>query len=112
AQLLGPLAAYGSDASGIVKLIGHDDHLGEPLHPALPYIRAEVLWATRQELARTLEDVLARRIRALFLNAKAAIEMAPAVADLMASELGWSEATKSQQIAAFRDLARNYVLNG
>jgi len=107
-----PLAVYGSDASEITKLIAADPRLGETLHPALPYLKAEVVWATRQEMARTLEDVLARRIRALFLNAKAAIEMAPQAADLMASELGWSEASKAQQLATFRETARNYVLNG
>jgi glycerol-3-phosphate dehydrogenase len=61
-------------------------------------------------MARTIEDVLARRTRALFLNARAAQEMAPAVADLMAKELGWNEAEQSRQLAAFHELASNYVL--
>jgi len=54
--------------------------------------------------------VLARRTRALFLNARAALAMAPAVADLMASELGWDEVTRAKQLAAFRDVASNYLL--
>jgi len=45
------------------------------MHPALPYCAAEVVWAVREEMARSVEDVLARRTRALFLNARAAIQM-------------------------------------
>ena len=74
-------------------------------------MKAEVVWAARQEMARTVEDILARHTRALFLNARAALEMAPAVADLMASELGWDESTKTKQLAVFRDVASNYVLH-
>jgi len=61
-------------------------------------------------MARTIEDVLARRMRALFLNARAALEMAPAVAELMAGELGWDETSTTKQLADFRAIARNYVL--
>ena len=86
---LDSLAVYGSDASEIRKLIEADSSLGEPLHSALPYVKAEVIWAARHEMARSVEDVLARRTRALFLNARAALAMAPAVADLMALELEW-----------------------
>jgi glycerol-3-phosphate dehydrogenase len=57
-----------------------------------------------------VEDVLARRTRALFLNARAALAMAPAVADLMALELGWDEVTRAGQLAAFHEVASNYVL--
>src|SRR5208337_3999767 len=110
AKEFGPLSVYGSDAAGIRKLVESDASLGKSLHPALPYIKAEVIWAVRQEMARTLEDVLARRIRALFLNARAASEMAPAVADLMAPELGWNETAMAKQLAAFRDIASNYIL--
>ncbi|MBZ5663105.1 MAG: FAD-dependent oxidoreductase [Acidobacteriia bacterium] len=111
AKEFGSLAVYGSDAYEIRKLIGTDAALGEPLHAALPYVKAEVIWAARHEMARTVEDILARRTRALFLNARAALEMAPVVADLMASELGWGESTKTKQLAAFRDVASNYVLH-
>src|SRR6185503_2974897 len=81
AAQFGALAVYGSDAPEI-------EALGAParLHPALPYIEAEVIWAARAEMARTVEDVLARRTRALFLNARAAVEMAPRVAELLARE--------------------------
>jgi glycerol-3-phosphate dehydrogenase len=111
AQEFGSLAVYGSDASEIRKLIKTDARFGEALHTALPYLKAEVIWAARHEMACTVEDVLARRTRALFLNARAAVEMAPAVADLMASELGWDTPTRAKQVAAFLHVASNYVLS-
>ena len=110
AKQFGPLSVHGSDAYEIRSLIKSHAGLGELLHPALPYVKAEVVWAAREEMARTVEDVLARRTRALFLNARAAVEMAPAVADLMAFELGWSEATRQNQLNAFRHTASNYIL--
>src|SRR6266853_5636775 len=94
AEQFGPLSVYGSDAVEIRKLIDSDSQLGEALHHELPYVKAEVIWAVRYEMARTLEDVLARRTRALFLNARAALEMAPAVADLIVPALGWDEGAK------------------
>jgi glycerol-3-phosphate dehydrogenase len=111
AKDLGSLAVYGSDACEIRKLIETDIRLSEPLHAALPYVKAEVIWAVRHEMARTVEDVLARRTRALFLNARAALAMAPAVAGLMAPELGWDEVARTKQLAAFRDVASNYMLH-
>jgi glycerol-3-phosphate dehydrogenase len=111
AQELGSLAVYGSDAGEIRKLIEADPTLGEPLHAALPCVKAEVIWAARHEMARTVEDALARRTRALFLNARAALAMAPVAADLMASELGWNEVTRAKHLSAFRDVASNYLLH-
>jgi glycerol-3-phosphate dehydrogenase len=108
---LGALWVYGLDALEIRKLIENDSRLGEQLHRALPYVKAEVVWAVRQEMARTVEDVLARRTRTLFLNARAAIEMAPSVADLMAPELHWDAAAKAKQLAAFCEVAANYMLH-
>lgn len=110
AKQFGVLSVYGADAIAIQKLIDADGTLGQPLHPALPCIKAQVVWAVRQEMARTLEDVLARRTRALFLNARAALEMAPAVAHLMAAELGWDDAAREKQLASFRAMASHYNL--
>ena len=110
AKAYGSLSVYGSDAIEIDKLIASDQELRERLHPALPYVKAEVVFAARQEMARTVEDVLARRTRALFLNARVAVEMAPVAADLMARELAWSELEKANQVKAFRDVAANYLL--
>jgi glycerol-3-phosphate dehydrogenase len=107
----GSLSVYGSDAIEIDKLIANDPKLRERLHPALPYMKVEVVFAARHEMARTVEDVLARRTRALFLNARAASDMAPVVADLMALELAWSETEKANQLRAFRDVAANYLLS-
>jgi len=84
--------------------------LAAPLHPALPYTGAEVVWAVRREMARTLEDILARRLRALFLNARAAVEMAPVAASLAARELGWDEDRQRREVGAFTDVARGYML--
>ncbi len=110
AKELGNFDVYGSDAEKIEELIRKQPGLGERLHPSLPYVKAEVIWAVREELARTIEDVLARRTRALFLNARAALEMAPGVAELMALELHWSAGVKEQQMQAFNDIAKKYVL--
>jgi glycerol-3-phosphate dehydrogenase len=110
AARFGPLAAYGSDALHIQDLLRAEPPLGAPLHPALPTCGAEVVWAARFEMARTVEDVLARRTRALFLDAKAAVEMAPRVADLLARELSRDEAWRAAQVEAFRQLASGYLV--
>ncbi|HXF15162.1 MAG TPA: glycerol-3-phosphate dehydrogenase/oxidase [Terriglobales bacterium] len=111
AKQFGDLAVYGCDAAEIKKIGQSDPKLGRRLHPALPYIEAEVIWAVRYEMARTIEDVLARRMRALFLNARAALDMAPIVAELMAGELGWTPDVRDRQLKEFRDTAKNYVLS-
>jgi glycerol-3-phosphate dehydrogenase len=111
AQRFGALAAYGSDALAIHDLVRIDQRLGTPLHESLPYTRAEVVWAARVEMARTVEDVLARRCRALFLNARAAVEMAPEVAALMARELGRDAVWRQREVAAFTELAKQYVVS-
>ena len=109
AAKFGPLSVYGADALAIQELIAADPTLGAPMHPDLPYCPAEVVWAARFELARTVEDVLARRTRALFLDARAAIAMAPQVADVLAKELRRDAAWRDAQIVDFRALARQYL---
>jgi glycerol-3-phosphate dehydrogenase len=108
ADQFGELRYYGSDAAGINELIATNPELGERLHEALPIVAAQVIWAVRHEMARMVEDVLARRTRVLFLNAAAAIAMAPQVAKLMADELGQDEAWQKAQMNEFCDLARHY----
>ncbi len=110
AEQYGPLFVYGSDAVHVQALAAGNPELSRRLHPELPYIAAEVVWATREEMARTVEDVLARRTRALFLNAHAAIAMAPEVAHLMAGELGRDQAWVDKQITEFLSLASQYTL--
>ena len=104
---LGSLEVYGSDAEAI-RALAKDPALAAQLHPALPYIAAEVVWAAREEMARTVEDVLARHTRALFLHADAAIAMAEPVARLLEAELGRDEAWVKAQVKEFSALAQQY----
>jgi glycerol-3-phosphate dehydrogenase len=107
---LNSLGVYGCDANAILGMAAADARLSERLHPALPYIGAEVIWAVREEMARTVDDVLSRRTRALFLNARAAIEMAPAVATLMAHQLEVGQDWIDRQLEQFNQLAAKYLL--
>ncbi len=104
-----PLAVYGADAEEI-RVLARDPAMAKQLHPELPYIAAEVVWAARAEMARGVEDVLARRTRSLFLNARAAVAMAEPAARLLASELGRDEAWARAQVAEFRELAKQYMV--
>jgi len=103
-------AVYGNDGGAIQDLIQADPSLGEPLHQSLTICGAEVVWAAREEMAQTVEDVLARRTRALFLNARAASEMAPRVAGIMAREMQRGDAWVGQQVSDFQRLARQYMI--
>jgi glycerol-3-phosphate dehydrogenase len=103
---------YGSDLPMIEQLSAADPTLEKLLHPRLPYRLREVVWAARFEMARTVEDVLARRTRALFLDARAAIEAAPIVADLLAKELGRDAARRERDLQSFRTVAQGYVCLG
>ena len=108
----GWLQIYGSDLPKLQALIAEDPALGERLHPALPFCKAEVIWAARYEMARTLEDVLARRTRALFLNARASLEAAPQAVHLLARELNRDAAWEREQLDKFQALAANYFWTG
>ena len=79
------------------------------LHPNLPLTADDVLHAARHEMARTVEDVLARRSRALLLNARAAMEVAPSVAALLTRGFGRGSVWEAEQIAVFRELAKGYL---
>lgn len=109
AEQFGSLAAHGSDAPAVRDLVRQEAALGEVLDPDLPTIGAEVVWAVRREMARTVDDVLARRSRALQLNARAARRMAPRVAELMARELGRDEAWQSRQVEAFEEVLERHI---
>ena len=104
------LSVYGSDEEAIRNLTEEQPYLGEKIIEGHPYIKAEIVWAVRNEMARTVEDVLARRIRVLFLDADAAIKMSPVVASLMADELGFNADWITEQIIAFKELAEKYLL--
>jgi glycerol-3-phosphate dehydrogenase len=100
---------YGSDLPALRELSSEDAGMGALLHPRLPFRLSEVIWSARHEMARTVEDVLARRTRALFLDARAAIEAAPAVASLLAMELNRSEAWAAKDLANFIEVAKGYL---
>ncbi|WP_245575777.1 glycerol-3-phosphate dehydrogenase/oxidase [Hymenobacter norwichensis] len=104
------LYVYGTDQPALLELIAQQPELGQKLDLSLEFLKAEVVWAARHEMARTVEDVLARRVRILFLDARAALRVAPAVAALLAQELGHDAAWQQQQVAAFREVAQQYVL--
>jgi glycerol-3-phosphate dehydrogenase len=103
-------SVYGADSGKIRALIAENPALGKRLHRDLPYTGAEVVWAVRYEMAQTVEDVVARRTRALFLNARAAVEAAPEAARIMAGELGRGEDWVAREVAEFGKLAGDYML--
>ncbi len=104
------LSVYGSDAVKIRGLMESVPALAAPLCAALPYTGAEIVWAAREEMARTVEDALARRTRALFLNARAAIDAAEPTAALLARELDRPRDWAASQVAEFRLTAKRYLV--
>ncbi len=105
-----PMFFYGSDTVAIRKIISREPELGEQMHDALPIIKAQVVWAAQNEMARTVEDFLSRRTRALLLDARASKEMAPEVAKIMAKELDKDDQWAMDQVASYRKLADEYLL--
>jgi glycerol-3-phosphate dehydrogenase len=112
AEEFGELSVYGSDAIAIQQMMDDDPAMAKVLNHRLPIRAAQVIWAVRREMARTVDDVLARRTRALPLDAKAAIEMAPAVAKLMAGELGRDADWEARQVEEFQAIAQGYLVRG
>jgi glycerol-3-phosphate dehydrogenase len=101
---------HGNDSERISQLVKASPSLGKKLLANFSYTEADVVWAVRAEMARTVEDVLARRLRILFLDAAAAIEVAPGVAGLMAQEFGYNKQWEAEQVEAFTRLAQNYLI--
>lgn len=102
---------YGSDAVEVEKLISLNPELKEWVSKSLKINKAQVFWAVKNEYARTIDDVLARRTRALFLDAKESIRMAPIVADIIAQQLGYDNEWKTVEVQKFNELAQGYLLN-
>ncbi|MDR3724506.1 MAG: glycerol-3-phosphate dehydrogenase/oxidase [Terracidiphilus sp.] len=100
---------YGSDLAALLAIGAENPALTAPMHPRLPFHMREVVWAARYEMARTTEDVLARRTRALFLDARAAMEAAPAVARLLGRELQRTDAWIEKDLESFKALAKSYL---
>jgi len=103
-----PMASYGIDKEDILNLSEEEENYAGFLSEKLQIYKAQVVWAVRNEMARTVEDILARRTRALFLDARESIRLAPAVAEIMASEMGRDENWKVEQVKNFNELANNY----
>ncbi len=106
---LNRLRIYGDRSFEIEAMIRENPELGFPINPGLPYTKAEILWICRNEMPLNIEDVLARRTRALFLNAKASSAIAEEVAALMAKELGFDLNWQKTQVELYRQLVKNYI---
>ena len=110
AERFGPLARFGSDAIPLRALIDGDPALAARLHPDHEYVLGEVVWAAREEMARTVGDVLARRTRLLLLDAAGSLDAAPTVAACLAAELGRDDAWIAGQVTDYERRARGYCL--
>ncbi len=104
-----PFTVYGSKARDLKQLKKTYPELDQLIHANLPYRHIEILWAVKHEMARTVEDVLARRTRALILDSRASMEIAPKVAAIMAKELKKKKAWEREQALKYLNLAQNYL---
>ena len=105
------LYVYGSDRDQLISFLREDPAREKKLHPDYEMTTGEVIWAVRKEMARTVDDVLARRIRLLFLDARAAVIIAPSVAEIMAEELNKSGEWQKQQVNEFSEIAKAYIIS-
>jgi len=106
-----PLAPYGLDKEEILALPEEENNWGGWLSEKLQIRKSQVAWAVRKEWARTVEDVLARRTRALFLDARESIRIAPEVAALMAQELKKDQNWEKEQVEQYTAVAKNYYFD-
>ncbi len=107
ARLLG---RYGTASGDVLALADGRPELLEPMIPGLPYTGAEVLYAAREEMAGTLDDVLSRRTRAMIQRAQPTMDAAPAVATLIAPDMGWDEDEAREQVARFTQACQKDLL--
>lgn len=101
---------YGSDLDGIMKMLNENPAYAERLDGSTDFTVGEVVWAARREMARTIDDVLARRVRVLYLDARASIAMAPRVASVLAAELGRDKNWEQEQVKEYTEMAKAYIL--
>ena len=92
---------FGTRATEVLALARADTSLAAALVPGLPHIRAEVAYAIRNEMAQTIEDILARRLGLQLFDWRASILAAPVVADLLAQELAWPREERDRAIAGY-----------
>jgi glycerol-3-phosphate dehydrogenase len=105
------LSKYAENGDAIFEMIKNNPALSDKLHPELPYTWAEVEWMCNNEMIVHLEDLLARRLRALLLNARASSEIAEEVANRVAPLLNWNDERLKAEVKSFRELAKNYMLS-
>ena len=110
ADSFGSLAVYGADAPSVKSMLKELPEGSTQLHDRLPYFKGEITWAVRNEMARTVDDVLARRTRSILLDARASIEAAPTVAQILADLLGHDQAWQKEQVNQFTELAKGYLI--
>ena len=104
------LSFYGADKIKLIELIAANKSFAKPLNEETNILAGQVVWAVRNEMARTVEDFLARRTRLLFMDAKLAYKLAPEVAKIIMEELNEDEAWKENQVRQFSELAKGYLL--
>ena len=104
------LGRYGTESSAVLELAQGRPELLEPAVEGLPYTKAEFLYAAREEMAQTLDDVLARRTRAVIQRAQATIDAAPAIAALIAPDMGWDDQEIADQVARFTESCQKELL--
>ena len=100
------MGRHGGDTPALLDLSSGHPELLRPLVPGLPHLREEALWAVREEMAMTVDDVLERRTRSVLRRALAAAEAAPGVAELLGAEWGRDAVTVARDAAEFVDRAR------
>ncbi|HSM48054.1 MAG TPA: glycerol-3-phosphate dehydrogenase C-terminal domain-containing protein, partial [Draconibacterium sp.] len=103
-----PMAPYGLDKEDILAIGEEEEGVSGYISEKLNILKAQIVWAVRKEMARTIEDVLARRTRALFLDARESIRIAPETALIIANELNRDEMWVERQIEDFKRVAKNY----
>lgn len=103
-----PYYVYGADRDAMMDMINDNPEMGETLSESLQIIKAQVVWAVREEMAMTVEDVLSRRTRCQLLDARESIRIAPEVALLMAREMGKDEKWINDQVNAYKKVTENY----
>jgi glycerol-3-phosphate dehydrogenase len=103
------LNIYGKYSSEIKMMIHNNPASGAPIHPRFPYTSAELIWICRNEMPVTLADILARRTRALLMDARASIDIAAEVATIIANEIGYDKYWQEQQVADYKKIAANYM---
>ena len=104
-----PLRMYGTQRNEVLALSESEVEYAQRLAPGLPYIAAQVAWSVEHEMARNVDDVLSRRLRALLLDARASLQAAPAVAALMQRLLQRDAQWRESQLAAYTNLVNGYL---